>query len=73
MEPGGWKDPLEAGMATHSKTLEAWQAIVNLMDRAAWQAIYSPQDCKKLDMMGMTQHSTAQYCNINNSFNVLVC
>ena len=42
MEPGGWKDPLEAGMATHSKTLEAWQAIVNLMDRAAWQAIYSP-------------------------------
>lgn len=23
----GWKDPLEGGMATHSKTLAAWQAV----------------------------------------------
>ena len=22
-----WKDPLEGGMATHSKTLAAWQAV----------------------------------------------
>ena len=31
----GWEDPLEEGMATHSRIL-AWRI---LMDRGAWQAI----------------------------------
>ena len=48
-------------MATHSKTLTAWQAIYSEQSSVAG---YSPQDCKKWDMMEMTQHSTAQYCNI---------
>ena len=34
VQPLGWKDPLEEGMATHSSIL-AWEIP---MDRGAWQA-----------------------------------
>ena len=33
VQPQGWEDPLEKGMATHSSIL-AW----NMMDGGAWQA-----------------------------------
>ena len=34
VQPLGWEDPLEEGMATHSSIL-AWRI---LMDRGAWRA-----------------------------------
>ena len=40
VQPLGWKDPLEKGMATHSSIL-GWRILwtENSMDREAWQAI----------------------------------
>ena len=42
----GWEDPLEEGMATHSRIL-AWRTP---MDKSL--AGYSPWGCKQLDMSG---------------------
>ena len=50
----GREDPLEEGMATHSSIL-AWRIP---MDRAAWQATYSPWVHKESDTT--QQLSTAQ-------------
>ena len=40
----GWEDPLEKGKATHSSI----PCLENPVDRRAWQAIYSPWDCKRV-------------------------
>ena len=42
--PGSWRSPGEGhGNPPHYSCLE------NLMDRGAWQAIYSPWSCKESD------------------------
>ena len=46
----GGEDPLEKGMATQASIL-AWRIS---MDRGAWQAAYSPQGWKELDMTEAT-------------------
>ena len=43
----GWEDPLEEGMATHSRIL-AWRIPRQSL------AGYSPQSCKELDMSEVT-------------------
>ena len=44
VQPLGWEDPLEEGMATHSSIL-AWR-----IPRARSLVGYSPWGCKELDM-----------------------
>ena len=49
VQPLGWEDPLEEGMATHSSIL-AWKIP---MDRGAWLG-YSPWGHKESDMTEVT-------------------
>ena len=53
VQPLGWKDPLEAGLATHSSIL-AWRIP---MDRVAWQATVHGSQRAGHDWA--TKHSTA--------------
>ena len=50
VQPLGWEDALEKGMATRSNIL-AWRIP---MDRGAWRAIVSPWGCKE---SGTTEHT----------------
>ena len=58
----GWKDPVEEGMAAHSRIL-VWRIP---MDRGAWRATYSPWGCKESDMT--EQLSTVEHACFILSF-----
>ena len=52
----GWEDPLEKGVATHSSIL-AWRI----------PGLYSPWDCKELDMTDWLSLSLFNYSEFNSS------
>ena len=60
VQPMGWEDPLEEGMATHSSIL-AWRIPT---DRGAWWATVSPWPHKESDtieQLSTVQHNIHQH------------
>ena len=58
----GWEDPLEEGMATHSRIL-AWRIP---LDRCAWQAtVQSSQKSDMTEQLSSAQHRQLTYLTLN--------